>query len=71
MKENINRLSNGIKKLQATHSQIEGLTVQLTELKPRLESENKNAKIQAEQIKESRSIASIKEAEVEEEVAKG
>lgn len=45
MKENIMRLTNGIQKLQATHAQIEGLTVQLTELKPRLDLENKNAKI--------------------------
>lgn len=45
MKENINRLSNGINKLQATHEQIEGLTVKLTDLKPKLDEENKNAKI--------------------------
>lgn len=51
------RLTNGTQKLQATHAQIEGLTVKLTELRPKLEEENKIAKIQAEVIKESKAIA--------------
>ena len=50
IKENISRLSNGIFKLQATNEQIAGLKIMLTELQPKLEIENQNAKVQAVQI---------------------
>jgi len=64
-KENIQRLSNGILKLQSTNEQIAGLKQKLTDLQPQLESENERAKIQAETIKENKVIASLKEQETE------
>jgi hypothetical protein len=41
---------NGVLKLNQTNKQIEELQIKLTELKPRLVKQNKNAQIQAVEI---------------------
>jgi hypothetical protein len=43
--ETLSRLKNGVLKLNQTNQQIEELQIKLTELKPRLIEQNKNAQI--------------------------
>lgn len=64
---NMNRLSNGCKKLKDTNAQIAELQISLADLIPRLDVENVKAAEKAEIIKTNKQIAFQKESAVEEE----
>lgn len=66
-KMNMDRLSNGCKKLKDTNAQIADLQVSLADLIPRLDVENVKAAEKAEIIKTNKQIAFQKESVVEEE----
>ena len=51
------RYQNGVTKLNKTNTQIEELSLKLTELIPKLEVQNKQCNIQAEEIRKNKSVA--------------
>lgn len=51
------RYQNGVTKLNKTNTQIEELSLKLTELIPKLEVQNKQCNIQAEEIRKNKSEA--------------
>lgn len=63
------RYQNGVTKLKKTNIQIEELSLKLTELIPKLEVQNKQCNIQAEEIRKNKSVAQQKELEAESDAA--
>ena len=62
MNANKNRLSNGLKKLNDTNSNIAILKVALAEMQPKLIESNEQLKITLEKVNRDKAIADQKEA---------
>ena len=67
LNHSLNRLKNGIDKLEVTNKQIQELQVTLTDLVPKLREQNDNATHQVKEVEEQTELAINREREVESE----
>jgi len=65
--QRLNRLKNGIDKLEATNMQIAELQITLTDLVPKLKEKNQAAELQASEIQKQTILAQKREQETENE----